>query len=350
VYLACCRPAGLYAGVGQAGAAGSTDRRHLRGCRRDGHSAHRSGAARGRASQADSDRKHPHQRIPRPDRDYSALCGSRPAALAAATSDDGCGIAGLGICILRDLRRRRDQLSRDCRCAPCFLFPDYSCRDRRSVRGIAFETAGNRLGCRDFGQRRRTRGIVRLRPADWSGDGLCIRRIIGARRRDLSLFARRSPRRGPLYDQNRALDWSRYPGRLGGAAAVAPRADQPLLDLVEWAIPSLRTLYFTRAEATTYQDASEYAEHYRRQAEELNERERRNRTEGQGLDDFTVARISSFLKSYGEMRKGEQFVMGEVRIRARERIRWTGSPALLACALLIAPIPWRRLGRWISKQ
>src|SRR5262245_35585996 len=34
--------------------------------------------------------------------------------------------------------------------------------------------------------------------------------------------------------------------------AVAPRADQPLLDLVEGAIPSLRTLYFTRAEATTY--------------------------------------------------------------------------------------------------
>jgi hypothetical protein len=28
-----------------------------------------------------------------------------------------------------------------------------------------------------------------------------------------------------------------------------------------------------------------------------------------------------FLESYGEMRKGEQFVMGEVRARARERIR-----------------------------
>lgn len=133
---------------------------------------------------------------------------------------------------------------------------------------------------------------------------------------------------------------------LAGSAlqlAVAPRADQPLLDLAEWAIPSLRMLYFTRAEARTYADASEYAERYRRQAEDLNERERRNRTEGSGLDDFTVARISSFLKSYGEMRKGEQFVMGELRARARERIRWIGSLGLLTCAFLVTPLRSRRL-------
>jgi hypothetical protein len=38
------------------------------------------------------------------------------------------------------------------------------------------------------------------------------------------------------------------------------------------------------------------------------------------------------------MRKGEQFVMGEVRARARERIRWSASLGLLAVALLFAPI------------
>ena len=133
---------------------------------------------------------------------------------------------------------------------------------------------------------------------------------------------------------------------LAGSAlqlAAAPRADQPFLDLAEYVVPSLRTLYFTHAEATTYADASEHAERYRVEAEGLNERERRNRTEGQSLDDFTVARISSFLKSYGEMRKGEQFVMGEVRMRARERIRWPAALVLLAGALVLAPIPWRRL-------
>jgi len=133
---------------------------------------------------------------------------------------------------------------------------------------------------------------------------------------------------------------------LAGSAlllAAAPRADQPLLDLAEYVVPPLRTLYFSRAEATTYADASEHAERYRVEAERLNERERRNRTEGQSLDDFTVARISSFLKSYGEMRKGEQFVMGEVRMRARERIRWPATLILLAGALVLAPVPWWRL-------
>ncbi|MGC1790104.1 MAG: metal ABC transporter permease, partial [Pseudolabrys sp.] len=133
---------------------------------------------------------------------------------------------------------------------------------------------------------------------------------------------------------------------LAGSAlqfVVAPRADQPLFDFAEYLVPSLRTVYFTRAEATTFADASEHAERYRMQAEQLNETERRNRTEGQSLDDFTVARISSFLKSYGEMRKGEQFVMGEVRMRARERIRWPAALGLLAAALLLAPVPWRRL-------
>lgn len=135
---------------------------------------------------------------------------------------------------------------------------------------------------------------------------------------------------------------------LAGSAlqlAAAPRADQPIIDMVEYAIPSLRTLYFTRAERTTFADASEHAERYRREAEQLNEVERRNRTQGQALDDFSIARISSFLKSYGEMRKGEQFVMSEVRVRARERVRWGASLGLLAFALLIAPVSWRLL--WV---
>jgi zinc/manganese transport system permease protein len=125
--------------------------------------------------------------------------------------------------------------------------------------------------------------------------------------------------------------------------AGAPRADQPLLDIAEQAVPSLRRIYFTHAETTTFADANEYAERYRREAEQLNERERRNRTQGQSFDDFAVARISSFLKSYGEMRKGEQFVMGEVRARARERIRWSAGLGLLAAAIFVAPLPWRRL-------
>ena len=133
---------------------------------------------------------------------------------------------------------------------------------------------------------------------------------------------------------------------LAGSAlqlVAAPRADQPLIDMVEYTVPWLRTLYFTRAEQTTFVDASEYAERHRIEAERLNDLEKRKRTEGEVLDDFSVGRISSFLKSYGEMRKGEQFVMGEVRARARERVRWAAGVGLLAFGLLFAPVSWRRL-------
>src|SRR5262249_19073356 len=112
-----------------------------------------------------------------------------------------------------------------------------------------------------------------------------------------------------------------------------------------YAVPSVRTFYFTKAEAATFADARDYAERYRVEAERLNETEMRNRSQGDALDDYMVRRISSFLKSYGEMRKGEQFVMNEVRARARERVRWVAGVALLVLALLSAPLSWREL-RW----
>jgi zinc/manganese transport system permease protein len=141
--------------------------------------------------------------------------------------------------------------------------------------------------------------------------------------------------------------WS-FAAILVGAAlqcALAPRADQPLIDFAEYLLPSLRAAYFSRTEQTTFADASAYAERYRAEAEQLNDREKRNRTERVPLDDYGVARISSFLKSYGEMRKGEQFVMDEVRARARERVRWVAGVGLLVFALLFAPIPWQRVRR-----
>ena len=129
---------------------------------------------------------------------------------------------------------------------------------------------------------------------------------------------------------------------------VAPRADHPVLDSLEHAVPSVRQLYFSAAEMEVYRDAEVYAERYRRQADELNERETRSRAEGQPLDDLVVRRISSFIKSYSEMRRGEEFVKREVRGRARERIRWVVGGVMLLAALAIAPgvlsklVPLRR--------
>ena len=118
---------------------------------------------------------------------------------------------------------------------------------------------------------------------------------------------------------------------------AAPRADQPLLDAAEYVLPGLRAGYLSRVELATYQDARAYAERHRVEAERLNAMETRSRSQGDAIDDVTVQRISSFLKSYGEMRRGEEFVMREVRSRARERIRWIAGAAFILCALLIAP-------------
>jgi zinc/manganese transport system permease protein len=137
---------------------------------------------------------------------------------------------------------------------------------------------------------------------------------------------------------------------LGGSALLllaAPRADQPLLDAAEYALPALRAGYLSRAELATYQDARAYAERHRIEAEQLSAVETRSRSQGDALDDNTVQRISSFLKSYGEMRRGEEFVMREVRARARERVRWIVGAGMLALALLVAPgaASLLRLGR-----
>lgn len=117
----------------------------------------------------------------------------------------------------------------------------------------------------------------------------------------------------------------------------APRADQPLLDSIEKIVPSVRQLYFNKGETEIYRDADATSERYRRESDRLNEVETRSRAEGRALNDFEVRRISSFLKSYSEMRKGEEFVKREVRSRARERMRWLAGGAVLLITLAIMP-------------
>ena len=241
------------------------------------------------------------------------------------------GIARLGIRLLCDFRRGRDQLGRDRRRAAGVFVSHHSRRHRRHVRVIAGKTARDRLDCRHVHQRRRPCRLVCLRFADRRGHGLRLRRRAGGGGIALSVSARQSPKRAARRDRDRPLDWRRYSGGLRDCNWQPRRARTSRSST--WS-----NTRFLRSERCisraprrpTFADASEYAERYRKEAEQLNDVERRNRTEGAALDDFSVARISSFLKSYGEMRKGEQFVMGEVRARARERVRWGASLGLLA--------------------
>jgi zinc/manganese transport system permease protein len=127
--------------------------------------------------------------------------------------------------------------------------------------------------------------------------------------------------------------------------ALSPHADQPLFDAIESLAPDLRAGYMSASERAVYQDADAYAERYRLQIERLNATEADSRWQGRALDDFEVRRISSFLQSYGEMRKGEEFVKREVRSRARERSRgWLGA-TLILLALLAYPEAIARMRR-----
>jgi zinc/manganese transport system permease protein len=129
----------------------------------------------------------------------------------------------------------------------------------------------------------------------------------------------------------------------GAWLTIAPRADQPLLDSAEYVVPGMRGIYMNESELEVFRDADAHAERYRREAERLNEKEARSRWQGEALTDTDVRRMSSFLQSYNEMRKGEEFVQREVRTRARERASWWLGALMILAGLLF--VPWRERGR-----
>ena len=125
----------------------------------------------------------------------------------------------------------------------------------------------------------------------------------------------------------------------GAWFALAPRADQPLPDMLEYAVPGARSVYMSEREMQIFNEAASAAERYRALAAQLSRKEQDSRWQGAALDDLQVRRISPFMQSYNEMRKGEEFVKREVRVRARERARWWLAALFVIAGLVI--LPWR---------
>ena len=124
--------------------------------------------------------------------------------------------------------------------------------------------------------------------------------------------------------------------------AIAPQADQPLLDMLERAFPAVRAAYMDDKSRAIRTDAEAYAARYREEAERLRASEGERRWKGEPLDEAEVRRIASFQKSYNEMIRGEEFVMAEVRKRAREAKRWWIAAAFLLLALsVVVSLPRR---------
>jgi zinc/manganese transport system permease protein len=116
----------------------------------------------------------------------------------------------------------------------------------------------------------------------------------------------------------------------GAWLALNPRADQPLLEALEAAQPAIRDYFLSPTERDIYASAANVESKIGGESSRIGQLERESRWQGSELTDDEVRRLASYVQSFQEMQKGEQFVQREIRNRARERQRWAiGVPLLL---------------------
>jgi zinc/manganese transport system permease protein len=116
----------------------------------------------------------------------------------------------------------------------------------------------------------------------------------------------------------------------GAWLTLKPQADQPLLDALEAWYPAIRAPFLNNEEREIFQRAAVSEAQVQAQAKRLNDRERNSRWQGAELSDEEVRKISSYVQSFQEMQKGEEFVQREIRNKARARQRWVvGIPLML---------------------
>lgn len=115
---------------------------------------------------------------------------------------------------------------------------------------------------------------------------------------------------------------------------IMPRADQPVLDLLERAVGIGPEAFLTPDEREAYAQAMKEGRLRQSQATQLTRLERQSRWQGEPLSDEAVRRIGTYQQAFNEMARGEEFVLKALSARARERERWYAGPALLAAAML----------------
>jgi len=120
-----------------------------------------------------------------------------------------------------------------------------------------------------------------------------------------------------------------------------PQADQPLLALVEQVSGLGPETFLSPGERRTYAEAVRDAARYQEEVERLNAKERAARAGAAPLPDEEIRRIASYQRSFNEMARGERFVQGVLRGRARARERWTvGVPAAIIAGLGLGWLAW----------
>jgi zinc/manganese transport system permease protein len=131
---------------------------------------------------------------------------------------------------------------------------------------------------------------------------------------------------------------------------IMPRADQPMLDVLEWAIGIGPEVFLEPNEREIYTDALKEVRIRQAQATQLTTVERQSRWQGEPLSDEAVRHMGAFQQAYNEMARGEDFVLRSLSARARERERWYVGPAILVAAILglLVVLPRGLRARFVS--
>jgi zinc/manganese transport system permease protein len=123
-----------------------------------------------------------------------------------------------------------------------------------------------------------------------------------------------------------------------------PAADQPLLALAESATGLSPADFLSESDRTTYESAIRDTKRFQMEFDRLGEKERAARYGAVPLDDEEVRRIASYQQTFSEMARGELFVLGVLREKARRRERWLLGLPLCAASflglLLVFDPPW----------
>jgi zinc/manganese transport system permease protein len=115
---------------------------------------------------------------------------------------------------------------------------------------------------------------------------------------------------------------------------IAPGGDHPLLAPIEMAIGVRPEQFLSERERADFIEAAAIERRHRAEIDRLHELERRSRWQGEELSADDVRRMASVAQTLTEMGRGERFVVGYLRARARERERWFVGLPLAALGLL----------------
>jgi zinc/manganese transport system permease protein len=132
---------------------------------------------------------------------------------------------------------------------------------------------------------------------------------------------------------------------LSSAWLVAnPAADQPMIALLEFAAGRGPADFLSDTNRITYENAIQDAKRFQAEFNRLGEKERVARYGAAPLEDEEIRRIASYQQSFSEMMRGELFVLGVLREKARRRERWLLGIPLCAASLLglFFVFKWRR--------